>query len=204
MNKKGFTLIELLVVIAILAVLMSVVVITINPAEMLKKTRDTKRVSDLDALRTALNLYITDQGNLGNIVATGTGKCYTHSIASGPLNPTSGSLASSCSSSAVSTTASQAVDGTGWIPIPFSTITSGNPLSVLPVDPTAKLGNGANDCGPSGWHAYVFRGNSSTANFKIMANMESGYYSASGTGDVENADGGKYSDIYEVGSDMNL
>jgi len=59
--KKGFTLIELLVVIAILAVLMSVVVVTINPAEMLKKTRDTKRISDLDALRTALNLYLTDQ-----------------------------------------------------------------------------------------------------------------------------------------------
>jgi len=40
---------------------MSVVVVTINPAEMLKKTRDTKRISDLDALRTALNLYLTDQ-----------------------------------------------------------------------------------------------------------------------------------------------
>ncbi len=57
---KGFTLIELLVVIAILAVLMSVVVITINPAEMLKKSRDSRRVSDLDALRTALNLYLSE------------------------------------------------------------------------------------------------------------------------------------------------
>ena len=62
-NSKSFTLIELLVVIAILAVLMSVVVITINPAEMLKKTRDSKRVSDLDSLRTALNFYLTDANN---------------------------------------------------------------------------------------------------------------------------------------------
>jgi len=39
--QRSFTLIELLVVIAILAVLMSIIVITLNPAEMLRKTRDT-------------------------------------------------------------------------------------------------------------------------------------------------------------------
>lgn len=65
-SKKGFTLIELLIVIAILAVLMSVVVIAINPAEMLKKSRDTRRVSDLDGLRTALNLYLSEDKDFAN------------------------------------------------------------------------------------------------------------------------------------------
>jgi prepilin-type N-terminal cleavage/methylation domain-containing protein len=50
MTKKGFTLIELLVVIAILAILMAVVVVTINQQNV-KKNRDTKGISDLDALR---------------------------------------------------------------------------------------------------------------------------------------------------------
>src|SRR3989339_611637 len=58
---RSFTLIELLIVIAILALLMSIIIITLNPAELLKKSRDTKRVSDLNALRTAINLYVTDK-----------------------------------------------------------------------------------------------------------------------------------------------
>ncbi len=186
--KKGFTLIELLVVIAILAVLMSVVVVTINPAEMLKKTRDTKRISDLDALRTALNLYVTDQGNLGNVTST---NCYSHVA----LNPN----VSGCSTTTIANS-SQVVTGTGWIPINFATITSGSPLSALPVDP--KVVTATTDTGPGGWHAYVFKGSTSTVTFKLMANMESTYYSYGGTGDVEGTDGGTSTAVYEVGSDV--
>jgi prepilin-type N-terminal cleavage/methylation domain-containing protein len=50
----GFTLIELLAVIAILALLMSVIIISINPAEILKKTRDVRRITDLNTLHRAL------------------------------------------------------------------------------------------------------------------------------------------------------
>ena len=56
-SKKSFTLIELLIVIAILALLMSIIIITINPAELLKQARDSKRVSGLKSLNNALNIF---------------------------------------------------------------------------------------------------------------------------------------------------
>ncbi|MFZ2414472.1 MAG: prepilin-type N-terminal cleavage/methylation domain-containing protein, partial [Minisyncoccia bacterium] len=40
-NKKGFTLIELLVVMGILGILMAVTILVINPAEYLRRSRDT-------------------------------------------------------------------------------------------------------------------------------------------------------------------
>jgi len=63
--SKSFTLIELLITLGILGVLMAVVVITINPAEFLKQSRDTKRMSDISNLQTAINLYLFEGGSLG-------------------------------------------------------------------------------------------------------------------------------------------
>ena len=58
--KKGFTLLELLIVIGILAILATVLIAVINPAELLRRARDTQRLSDLDALRSAISLFIVD------------------------------------------------------------------------------------------------------------------------------------------------
>jgi len=190
--KKGFTLIELLVVIAILAVLMSVIVVTLNPAEMLKKTRDTKRIADLDALRTAINLFVTDLGGFSTGTSIITGTCY--GVAS-----TSLALVTSCSSTTATST-SQKVDGTGWIPINFTLISSGAPLSSLPVDPNQSVASTSTL--PSGWHLYIFKANTSSSTYKLMANMESSYYSNGGLGDVESKDGGSDLGVYEVGSDV--
>lgn len=63
MNRKAFTLVELLIVIAIIAVLSGVVLVAINPTEMLRKSRDSKRLQDLDTIRTALELYATKNGS---------------------------------------------------------------------------------------------------------------------------------------------
>lgn len=54
-NKKGFTLIELLVVIAVISILTAVVLVSLSNAR--SRTRDTRRVTDLKALQTALELY---------------------------------------------------------------------------------------------------------------------------------------------------
>lgn len=59
MNKKGFTLIELLVVIAIIGLLSTLAVVALSSAR--EKARDSKRLSDLKQLQTALELYYTDQ-----------------------------------------------------------------------------------------------------------------------------------------------
>ena len=59
-QEKGFTLIELLVVIAIIGLLSSVVLSSLNSARA--KGRDTTRITDFTALRTALELYASSNG----------------------------------------------------------------------------------------------------------------------------------------------
>ena len=59
--KKGFTLIELMVVIAIIGLLASVVIASLNSARV--KARDTRRISDLEQIRNALELYYNTNGN---------------------------------------------------------------------------------------------------------------------------------------------
>ena len=50
-NRKAFTLIELLVVIAIIAVLSVVVILSLNPAELLRQAPHTTPVGRLDEAR---------------------------------------------------------------------------------------------------------------------------------------------------------
>lgn len=58
MNKKGFTLIELLVVIAIIGLLSTLAVVALGSAR--EKARDSKRLSDMKQVQTALELFYTD------------------------------------------------------------------------------------------------------------------------------------------------
>ncbi|HLP44128.1 MAG TPA: type II secretion system protein [Candidatus Nanoarchaeia archaeon] len=62
MNKKkfigGFTLIELLVVIAIIGLLASVVLASLNQARL--KATDAKRISDIEEINKAIQLYMSD------------------------------------------------------------------------------------------------------------------------------------------------
>lgn len=65
-NKKrnGFTLIELLVVVAIIAILALIVMLAINPVEMARRSRDSRRLSDLATLRKAIDLALADNKTL--------------------------------------------------------------------------------------------------------------------------------------------
>lgn len=56
--KRGFTLIELLLVIAIIGLLSSVVLAALADAK--NKSRDAKRLSDLNTIRNAIELYAND------------------------------------------------------------------------------------------------------------------------------------------------
>ncbi len=57
-KQTGFTLIELLVVIAIIGLLSTFAVISLTSARL--KARDAKRVSDINQIRNALELYFND------------------------------------------------------------------------------------------------------------------------------------------------
>lgn len=61
MRERGFTLIELLVVISIIGLLSSVVLASLNTARA--KANNTRRIADLQQLRTALELYYSSNGS---------------------------------------------------------------------------------------------------------------------------------------------
>ncbi|HEV8601649.1 MAG TPA: prepilin-type N-terminal cleavage/methylation domain-containing protein [Patescibacteria group bacterium] len=62
MKNKGFTLIELLVVISVIALLASVVLVSLNSARA--KARNARRVADVRQLINAFNLALNANGSL--------------------------------------------------------------------------------------------------------------------------------------------
>ncbi|HLD60558.1 MAG TPA: prepilin-type N-terminal cleavage/methylation domain-containing protein [Patescibacteria group bacterium] len=97
MNKRGFTLIELLVVIAIIGLLSTLAVVALGSARV--KARDSKRLSDLRQIQTALELFYVDESNYptGSGVTLGSGNyaCLNNSgwAAAGCANPYMGQVA---------------------------------------------------------------------------------------------------------------
>ncbi len=195
-KQKGFTLIELLVVIAIIAVLSVVVILTLNPAELLKQARDSNRISDLNTLKSALSLFLADTSS-----STGLGtyaSCYMGLSKAGSVS-TSGCnsifyITGTGAFTAWLTSTSNKVDNTGWIPVNFTAITSGSPLGALPLDPSNSAAASS---------SYYYRANPSSSTFKLAAYLESSKYGASNQNLAGN-DNGNDAGAYEVGSDVKL
>ncbi len=205
-NSKGFTLIELLVVIAIIAVLAVAVILTLNPAELLKQARDSTRISDLNTLKSAISLYLADV-NGATISST-----VTLSVASSGYSRLANGRYLNAHA-AVTSTANGAFgnDGTGWVPVNFTAISSGAPIGNIPKDPT---NTGAQVTGvvtassmgiTSLYYSYI--GSSTPLTFELDAAMESIKYSSGGGSDVVSTDGGNStgtSQLYEVGTNLSL
>ena len=207
-NSKGFTLIELLVVIAIIAVLAVAVILTLNPAELLKQARDSTRLSDLSTLKSGLSLYLADvtipnlatsTDTWGGFTCTSGGTCYDVCYLSTPTQNGTGTTrcgdfdtiqtVTGNSQNVSATTANlRRVDGRGWIPVKFTDISSGSPLGNLPVDPT----NSTNY-----YYAYIASGTGLT--FEIDARVESLKY-GTGASNVLSTDGGNKDLILETGT----
>ena len=189
MNKseKGFTLIELLVVLALVAILSVVVILTLNPAELLKQARDSNRTSDLSTLKSAISLYMADVNN--PTIGT-SGQCITSaSAASATAN--CGAFASSSLTASSTQAGVRNINGTGWIPVNFSAISSGAPIGQLPVDPVNSA---------TYYYAYGVTGTNQL--FEIASKMESTKYNLGGGSDVTNTDGGNQPSWYEAGTTL--
>ena len=68
-SKEGFTLIELLVVISIIGLLASVVLVSLNSARA--KSRDVKRVADMNQMAKALELYFNEKNTYPTAAVAG-------------------------------------------------------------------------------------------------------------------------------------
>jgi prepilin-type N-terminal cleavage/methylation domain-containing protein len=200
--RSAFTLIELLIVIAIIAILSIVVVLSLNPAEMLRQGRDANRVSDLDTLTHALSLYQADQATAGSSGPLGTINTVYVSLPdptlSGTQTSTCGTLGllalpSGYSYQCSSPQSYRKTNGNGWIPLNFSNMTTGSPLGTLPIDPT-------NASSSRLYYTYTTNG----SQFEVTSGMESQKYKPGGTNDQISGDGGTLASVYEKGSKLGL
>lgn len=62
-SVRGFTLIELLIVMAIIGVLVTIVVIAIDPARVINDSNDTKARAELNQVKTSFQLYFNENNS---------------------------------------------------------------------------------------------------------------------------------------------
>lgn len=171
-TARGFTLVELLVVIAIIAILAAIVVLIINPLELLKRSRDATRLTDLANLQTAINVAVQESTQSSqNIACHGVaGDCFSNSLANGR---------------------GRGIDGNGWVQINFVSQKSVS-VPTLPIDPINSSGT---ETGPTIGYHYTYCGNGE--NWRIETVLESDQQKPK-----MSSDGGPNNNLYEVGSDL--
>lgn len=197
--KKGFTLIELLIVIGILAILATVTLLVLNPAQMFAQARDSQRISDLNTIKTAISLYMStiSSPTLGTPTG-GSDLCGTKFW--GTIGTTSTTLFPG-SRAFVGATATTSVDSTGWVPVPLSSMSGGSPIATLPLDPS-NISGGTVNSNTNVTTAYYYTCSTTQLTFKLVGNMESTAYANGGTNDKESTDGGTFSGFYETGTNL--
>lgn len=191
-HKSSFTLIELLIVIGILAILTAAVVLVLNPSELLKQGRDSTRMTDLASLHKSLQLLLTQNPSisLGTASTVYISVPDTSSTCSNLSLPT---LPSGYTYSCVSQASSTLTNGSGWLPIDFSTTIQN--LSKLPLDPT-------NSSSSSLYYAYT--PHPTTQTYELTSILESKKYRLGGDQDKTSSDGGNASYLYEKGTNLTL
>lgn len=188
-RRDSFTLIELLIVIGIIAILGVIVVLTINPVELLRQARDAKRLSEISTLHRAINLYEVDvpgtTPGLPNTIYLSLPDDVSATCASHPALPTP---PPGWQYNCVTEANLRNANGTGWIPVDFTALSTGAPLAALPVDPQ-------NDAATGLYYSYVAGGS-----YVLTAILESEkHLKGSGLDD-----GGTDPSRIELGSNLEL
>ncbi len=186
--SKSFTLVELLIVIGILAILTAAVVVVLNPAELLKQARDSKRLQDLTSIDKSLQVSQAIYPD----ISLGTASTVYVSIAdttSTCANIGLPSLPSGWSYACVTSSNLTRSDGTGWMPVNFQDVNlvGAVQLQALPIDPTNTTSTGL-------YYTYTMGGS-----WQITSLTESDKYAANAAND-----GGQDHAMLEKGSDLTL
>lgn len=218
LRQKGFTLVELLIVITILVILGLFVVLLINPAEILSKARDSQRISDLATLKSAAQLYLTDgivsMTNCATAIPIPETDILARSKVYASLDAAPNAVDTNKYTVITTTANRRKSDGNGWVPLNFGSITSGNPLEVLPVDPSADL-SAATDLTAGKYYRFGCYNNSGKFEYEFDAGLESGTWGPASAGTnnkgandggnanaTTSADGGN--NRYEVGNNLGI
>jgi prepilin-type N-terminal cleavage/methylation domain-containing protein len=158
--SKSFTLIELLIVLALIAILTTILIVIIKSKSIFLKTKDTQRINDLKNIEKIIDtIYATDQtfdklnyasSNIVYISLPDNNTNCSNWLSQLPSLPLGWSYR--CSATPTN------INGTGWIPIPFSNFPILN-ISQLPIDPINK---------PPYYYSFVVGGG-----YEIIALLES-------------------------------
>lgn len=188
-TPKGFTLIELVIVIALIALLATTVILVINPVKIFQEARDSRRIADLSQMNQAMLLVMSSATpSLGLCAGSGTPRCYQNVAASNCVLR----YAVTAPVTTSNTIASQAVTGSGWVPVNLTLSSLGAPIGTWPIDPVNDNVN---------FYSYAC---STAGQWEFTAAMESVRYAQAGTDDVESTDGGSQPSLFEVGTNTAL
>jgi prepilin-type N-terminal cleavage/methylation domain-containing protein len=181
-NNKGMTFIEMLVVMVIISILFASFFYIWNTMDIFRKSRDSKRINDLQLLDTALKTLLSTERNINlgeeNVVYTSLPDS-SSTCGSYNLIPLFSPYSYRCQTSENYLK----VDGQGWLPVNF-TLGKILMVSVLPIDP---LNN------KDYFYAYQVR----YGRYKLTARFET----QTNISKMAN-DGGFEPTLYEVGSDL--
>lgn len=125
--SKGFTLAELLIAIGIIAALSTVLVVSLNPVEILAQGRDGQRIAHLNSLLLAIENYIN------TVPSADLGICASGGICTADPGTGQGPFANT---TCATINTLNNITGTGWVTIDFTQMTGRPLISFLPIDPT--------------------------------------------------------------------
>ncbi len=191
----------------------------LNPSEMLKKSRDAQRISDLTALKKAIEIYKTNipsaklagannTGCKGTTISTAWQPATDHIYYSLPTE--TGTITATVLDGTTFTTGGGIqqvaksslgkVDGNGWLPIDFSSLSGGSPISALPIDPVNTISSLSAPTNTDLVYRYIC--SEKDQSFEIDATLESIAYTS--TDNKMSKDGGNNDSYYEVGTSLAL
>jgi len=193
LRRSAFTLIEILIVIGVLVAITTAVIVILNPAELIARARDARRLTETNALKQAITLAAPTDWDGPNYQNSCAGEATPRIFVSVPSDngetppaPPPGWT----TYAQVTRENLRNVDGTGWVPLDFTPqgeVGVKLPISALPVDPVNTFASG---------HYYVYVCGSS--GYEITESLQSSRYTQIAQ------EGGDDPTVFEIGTNLSI